>query len=472
MKKKRKSSIGRKIAVLLIVLGLFSALMCILNISALSVMSGFNQSLGDAIHAYETQSGGGEELAQLTEEIDYLLDRMQIRIDGTYTFDIILVMVAQVMAIISIIVAFRMITTPTKKMNKQLQGIVDGIQNNEGDLTERISIKRNDEIGQIADGINNFIEVLQKYMITMRDDSETMLGSINTILEEVDTSNQNVTNMSSSTQELAASMEEIAATIQQVADGSTSVLENAQDISKNADDRVSVMTQIKSRVEVMRTEAVNNKQNTTDKIEYIEKELEQSVEESSSVKQIQDLTNDILSIAGQTNLLALNASIEAARAGEAGKGFAVVAEEIRNLADNCQNTANSIQEISNVVINAVGKLSENATELLTFVDENVMKDYDSFVDIANQYQKDTQEMAEVLQGFAEEASKMSSTMNVMNTSINDIALTIDDSANAVSSVAGDASDLVGFIMDIQTHTVANKEISENIATEVKRFKKL
>lgn len=267
-------------------------------------------------------------------------------------------------------------------------------------------------------------------------------------------------------------MQEIAATIQQVADGSTSVLDNVQEISKNADDRVSVVTQIKDRVEVMRTEAVSNKQNTTDKIESIQKELEESVEESNSVKQIQDLTNDILSIAGQTNLLALNASIEAARAGEAGKGFAVVAEEIRNLADNCQNTANSIQEISNIVINAVGKLSENATELLTFVDENVMKDYDSFVDIANQYQKDTQEMAEVLQGFAEEASKMSSTMNIMNTSINDISLTIDDSANAVSSVAGDASDLVGSIMDIQTHTNANKEISENIAAEVKRFKKL
>ena len=81
-------------------------------------------------------------------------------------------------------------------------------------------------------------------------------------------------------------------------------------------------------------------------------------------------------------------------------------------------------------------------------------------------------MAEVLQGFAEEASKMSSTMNVMNSSINDIAITIDESANAVSSVAGDASDLVGSIMDIQTHANANKEISENIATEVKRFKKL
>lgn len=470
--KKRKSSIGRTLSAMLIGLGIITMLMCILNILALSVLSDFNESLGNVIHQYEEQSGGGAELAQLTEEIDYLLKKIDIRIDGTYIFDIILVVLAQVITVITIVIAIRLIVAPTKKVCKNLQNVVDGIQNNEGDLTTRIDVKRNDEIGQIAAGINHFMEVLQNYMITMRDDSESMLKSINVIMEGIDSSNQNVTNVSSSTEELAASMEEIAATIQQVADGSTSILGNVQEISDNADARVEVVTEMKSRVEELREDVVNNKQKVTDVLGNIQQELEASVRESANVKQIQELTNDILGIAGQTNLLALNASIEAARAGEAGRGFAVVAEEIRNLADNCQNTANSIQEISTIVINAVGKLSGNAKELLSFVDGNVMKDYDAFVEMANQYQEDTVAMTEILQGFAGDAAKMSETMTIMNTSINDMATAIDESANAVSCVAGDTSDLVSAIMDIQTETESNKNISEDIAEEVKRFKKL
>lgn len=103
-------------------------------------------------------------------------------------------------------------------------------------------------------------------------------------------------------------------------------------------------------------------------------------------EKINELTNNILNIASQTNLLALNASIEAARAGEAGRGFAVVADEIRNLAENSRDTANDIQNISVLVTEAVRVLSENAEEMLKFVGTDVIKDYDGFVDVVNQYQ--------------------------------------------------------------------------------------
>ena len=150
-------------------------------------------------------------------------------------------------------------------------------------------------------------------------------------------------------------------------------------------------------------------------IENIQNELEVAVEESKSVGQIQVLTKGILDIAEQTNLLALNASIEAARAGEAGKGFTVVADEIRVLADNSQEAASGIQEISVLVMNAVEKLVENANEMLRFMEHNVVRDYDSFVEIMNQYQKDTEALNEMIAGFASEASGMANTMQKMNT---------------------------------------------------------
>ena len=90
--------------------------------------------------------------------------------------------------------------------------------------------------------------------------------------------------------------------------------------------------------------------------------LAEAIEQSKSVAQINSLTDDILSISSKTTLIALNASLEATRAGKAGKGFSVVAGEIRKLADSSRDTANRIQEINEVITDAVYHLSQKRSE--------------------------------------------------------------------------------------------------------------
>lgn len=137
-----------------------------------------------------------------------------------------------------------------------------------------------------------------------------------------------------------------------------------------------------------------------------------------------------------------------------------------------QITASSIQEISGLVVNAVDKLVGNAKEMLEFMDSNVVKDYDSFVEIMNRYQKDTEALSTMIAGFASEASSMAGTMKNMNSGINDIAATIDESADAVTTVATDASDLVEAMVEIQNETLENREVSGELIAVVNRFKKL
>ena len=470
--KKGKSSIGVKMVLILVVLGIITFLMCYLNLMAYDVLREYNQSLTEEIHGYKSMVENTAEMQNIASDIDFLMERMEIRISGTYIFDIILVVLAMIVTVFAIIVSRTMIVSPIKKVSGELEEIVEAIRNDNGDLTVRIKIKSNDEIGQMASDINAFLEVLQSYMIQMRDDSEVLMNSIDMINKETEESNKNIKNVSSSTEELAASMQEVSATIQQISNGSSQVVEKVQGMSTSVDEGVTMVTDIKVRAGSMREETITSKQSATGVFENMGKVLEVSVEESRSVGQIQNLTDDILSIASQTNLLALNASIEAARAGEAGKGFAVVADEIRVLAENSSNTANRIQEISNVVVTAVEQLSDNAKKMLEYVDKNVMKDYDAFVGIANQYQQDAEKMEEIFVEFATQANTMAEAMRFVDTNLANMATTIDESTIAVSTVAEDASDLVGAMMEIQNEVENNKKISEEMGAQVKRFKRL
>ena len=468
--KKKKSSIAVKMIVILIGLGLITGLMCFLNLMAYSVLEDFSISLRETVTELEAVSG--ESGAALAEEAEYLLERIDIKISGTYVFDIILMGMTVVVTIVAIIISMRMIVNPTKRVSKTLGGIVTSIQNDEGDLTARVDVKSNDEIGQMANGINEFVGLLQDNMITMRQSSDKLQVSMNVVTDKVEGSKVSVSNVSAATEELAASMEEVAATIQEMSANSKNVLDQANVISKDADHGVDVICDLQERVSETRSNVVQNKQTTTEVMEQIQSALESAVEESKSVSRIQVLTQGILEIAGQTNLLALNASIEAARAGEAGKGFAVVADEIRTLADNSQKQASGIQEISELVINAVNKLVENANEMLKFMENNVVKDYDSFVEIMNQYQQDTEKINELMAGFASETSGMAETMQMMNSGMNDISIAIEESANTVTVVATDASELVDTMVEIQNETNENRQVSEELIAVVNRFKKL
>ena len=113
--------------------------------------------------------------------------------------------------------------------------------------------------------------------------------------------------------------------------------------------------------------------------------LNQAIEDSKSVNQVNSLTDDILNIASQTNLLALNASIEAARAGEAGRGFSVVATEISQLAAASQEAANRIQQINRVVTEAVGNLTEHSNGLVQYMNDSILPEFEAFVDAGSAY---------------------------------------------------------------------------------------
>lgn len=408
----------------------------------------------------------------MESRINLVANGIDVKIFGTYVFNVSMIVVFILMVGATFLIVVRTIASPAKKASGHLNQIVEKIQKDEGDLTERITVKTQDEVGQLVSGVNGFIEQLQSLMQKLKGESARMMESADTITDRVNISNENVNSVSAAMEQLAASMEEVSASLEQITDGSNDIYNKAKVLAGRAGNGADLVEQIKIRAQTIRKSAVGSKSAASEMIGEIRVMLEQAVQESKSVGQINELTGDILDISSQTNLLALNASIEAARAGDAGKGFAVVADEIRVLADNSRDAANNIQSISNLVTAAVEKLALNAENMLQFIDENVMKDYDGFVDVANNYHHDAEDMDVILTEFASGASDMQMTMQRINMGINDIATTVDESAKGVSNVAENTGSLVEAMAHIQKETQNSQSISRELCGEVERFKKV
>ena len=408
----------------------------------------------------------------LTEKADYCAEKSSLRITGTNVFDVILTVMFLVIFVIIVFVVNLNIVKPAKISGIQLRSIVDKIGNNEGDLTERIPVKTKDEIGQMSEGINSFIEQLQNVMRKLKSESEELMISAGTVRDELSKSNENAENVSAAMEEMSASIEEISATLSQIAHGSESISGQIEDVNGRVQNGADLVKTIKSHAGNMHQNTVDSKETAIKIISEIRTAVDEALIESRNVEKINGLTGEILDITSQTNLLSLNASIEAARAGEAGRGFAVVADEIRVLADNSAQTASNIQNISNVVISAVEKLAKNSENMLKFIDEKVMKDYDDFVGVAGQYEKDADDINEILSNVAANTNEISSTMQAMNTGIGDISVAVDENAKGVTSVAENAVSLVEAFTNIQKETESNQEISSKLTNEVNRFKKV
>ena len=372
--------------------------------------------------------------------------------------------------VVAVIGSVRTVVNPVKSVTTQLNDILKEIESGNGDLTRRISLKNKDEIGQLAGGINVFLETLQQIMSRIVIDSREMGEIVSRVSGSVGTANSNACDISAVMEELSATMQEVASAVNTVNTNVAQIGQDVNEITKESQDMNSYATEMQSRAEDMKEKAVANKETTSRMITDIIETLKAAIEESKSVDRVNELTEEILSVSSQTNLLALNASIEAARAGEAGKGFAVVADEIRKLADSTRETANNIQSINALVTQAVNKLANNSNAIVEYIDGTIMPDYDRFVENGVQYRDDAAYVNTTMDHFEEKARNLQQIMEKTVDSIRDISTAIEESANSVGNAASSTTVLVSNIDTVHSEMETNQSISDRLKGEAGRFK--
>lgn len=354
--------------------------------------------------------------------------------------------------------------------NREIHDIIVGIDNNEGDLTKRVSILSNDEIADLGNGINTFMEKLQGIMKMIIENSKRLETVVDEVQQSVRTSNDSASDLSAVTEELSATMQEIEYSATIINQNADSVRSETETIAEKSNSINEYSKQMKENADKMESDARSNMNETSIKVDEILTVLNQAIEDSKSVEQVNGLTNDILSISSKTNLLALNASIEAARAGEAGKGFAVVADEIRQLADSSRETANRIQEINSIVTEAVHNLAGNANNLVEYMTESILPEFKNFVESGVQYRENATYIESVMNEFNIKTDALKGAVNEIAGSIGTITDAIEDGAKGVTGAAESTQILVGDMESISNSMEENQKIAAALQQETDIFK--
>ncbi len=381
----------------------------------------------------------------------------------------VLMGISVVLFIITVVVAVETIVKPLRRQNKQLSDIIDNINNGKGDLTMRVDVKSHDEIGQSAIGINHFIETLQNIMSKIINNSNVLDGVVGKVAESVNSSSDSANDISAIMEELSATMEEVSATTGGVSSNTASAEEKVKDMAEQTKIISQYAQEMKGRAVTLEQTANDNKNSTSQVINDITGELNTALENSRSVEKVAQLTEDILSISSQTNLLALNASIEAARAGEAGKGFAVVADEIRQLADSSRETANNIQTINEQVIEAVNGLVKASERIISYINENILPDYEAFVQGGRQYSEDAVHIDDSMAEYEKSAEEILSTMIEITDAIEGINKAVEESANGVTDAAVNVDSLVQSMSEVHGKMEENSSVAKNLKDESANF---
>lgn len=319
---------------------------------------------------------------------------------------------------------------------------------------------------------NYVVTPIKNILGTIQESSGQINGMTGEVLKRTRASKSSASSLSALAGQLSATFQEMAGNVSVINDNTELIRQDVHNIAEECGSITGYTVQMDARADAMQQTAKKSADATKAKAEEILNSLNDAIEKSKSVDQINNLTSEILDISRQTRLISLNASVEAANAGTAGRGFAAVAKEVRDLAHSSQETANRIQAINSVVTAAVYNLSENAQNMIDYIKHSVLTEFQAFLQSGSQYKEDAAYIRRTMDEFYERTERLKNSMSGIADSIGTITKAIDEGADGIAGVAGNTRGLAEDMEDIAHRMGVNLEVVEGLEKETKVFDNL
>jgi len=345
----------------------------------------------------------------------------------------------------------RKITIPIKHAGEMLKDIAQG----EGDLTKRLKVETKDEVGEMADWFNKFIDTIQKIIKDVAQNANQVReasGELSIISKQMTSGAEQTSEkanvvaaageeMSSNMSSVAAATEEAATNVNMVATAAEQMIATINEIAQNSEKASNITG-----------EAVAQTQSASNKVDEL----------GSAANEIGKVVETITEISEQVNLLALNATIEAARAGEAGKGFAVVANEIKDLA---KQTAEATQEIKG----KIGAIQDSTGATVTEIGQ-ILKVINDVNDIVSNIATAVEEQSVTTKEIAENVVQASQGIQEVNENVAQSSAVAGDIAKDIENVNQASGEMSNSSNQVNMSAEALARLSETLNEMVGKFK--
>lgn len=422
--------------------------------------SGYGKLITAFVPLYNSK---GEIMAVLG--IDYDAEFVQKNINEVLRRIILIAIIILLASIAFVYVIINKIVKQLKRVDAKLQELISS----NGDLTKKIDVKRNDEVGDICNKINQLLEYIYVLIKNITNVSKSVRASIEKTKQSVDESVGELEGVSASAEEVNAMFEENYSSIEDITSIIDVVKEQLTTIATDLSNGKKLTGEVKGRANDICEEAISESDLIAKESERLTVSVQEKIRRAGNVEKINELTEKIIDVANKTSMLALNASIEAARAGEAGRGFSVVAEEISKLAEDTTVTAKGIKQISEMIVSVVEELASESENMVNYVSEKTVGTYEKLKAVGEEYLENSERITEIFEKMNAQSNYIENNMSEVVDAVNAIREATKECTAGVGEVTNLTVSLTMGSHENKEQVTHNEEMMDLLEAELGKF---